>query len=94
MAPKFTLKKILSLADGRYSTDEKGLSLKIRGVRRSWIYRYTFDGKRQEVNIGNARDVSHQKAIERVTKIKLDLIDGKDPKAKRESSQAGSRSEA
>lgn len=90
MAPKFTLKKILSLADGRYSTDEKGLSLKIRGVRRSWIYRYTFDGKRQEVNIGNARDVSHQKAIERVTKIKLDLIDGKDPKAKRESSQAGS----
>ncbi|WP_304855965.1 site-specific integrase [uncultured Parasutterella sp.] len=90
MAPKFTLKKILSLADGRYSTDEKGLSLKVHGVRRSWIYRYTFDGKRQEVNIGNARDVSHQKAIERVTKIKLDLIDGKDPKAKRESSQAGS----
>lgn len=90
MAPKFTLKKILSLADGRYSTDERGLSLKVHGVRRSWIYRYTFDGKRQEVNIGNARDVSHQKAIERVTKIKLDLIDGKDPKAKRESSQAGS----
>lgn len=90
MAPKFTLKKILSLADGRYSTDEKGLSLKVHGVRRSWIYRYTFAGKRQEVNIGNARDVSHQKAIERVTKIKLDLIDGKDPKAKRESSQAGS----
>lgn len=90
MAPKFTLKKILSLADGRYSTDEKGLSLKVHGVRRSWIYRYTFDGKRQEVNIGNARDVSHQKAIERVTKIKLDLIDGKDPKAKRETSQAGS----
>lgn len=54
MAPKFTLKKILSLADGRYSTDEKGLSLKIRGVRRLWIYRYTFDGKRQEINIGNA----------------------------------------
>lgn len=90
MAPKFTLKKILSLADGRYSTDEKGLSLKVHGVRRSWIYRYTFAGKRQEVNIGNARDVSHQKAIERVTKIKLDLIDGKDPKAKRESFQAGS----
>jgi len=90
MAPKFTLKKILSLADGRYSTDEKGLSLKVHGVRRSWIYRYTFAGKRQEVNIGNARDVSHQKAIERVTKIKLDLIDGKDPKAKCESFQAGS----
>ena len=92
MAPKFTLKKILSLADGRYSTDEKGLSLKIRGVRRSWIYRYTFDGKRQEINIGNAREISHQKALERITKIKLELIDGTDPKTKKSAPVCGDSS--
>lgn len=55
---KLTALKAAKLAaDGRHS-DGGGLYLAIDGDRRRWLFLFTLDGKRREMGLGSAREVS------------------------------------
>lgn len=68
---------------GRHS-DGGGLYLFIdKHGRRRWIFMYAQDGKRTELGLGSARDLSLANARIEATKLREVLVTGGDPKAER-----------
>src|SRR3546814_2359583 len=68
---------------GRHS-DGGGLYLFIdKHRRRRWIFMYAKDGKRTELGLGSARDLSLANARIEATKLREVLVIGGDPKAER-----------
>ena len=64
--------------DGRHSIGD-GLYLEIVGNARRWFTRYTIQGRRREMQLGSATDVSLKEARERVADIRMTVKAGIDP---------------
>lgn len=80
---KLSVRQVAAItAPGIYS-DGGGLYLRVRQSGRSWFYIGTLDGKRIELGLGPAIDVTLAKARERADEIRQMLLDGKDPRQER-----------
>jgi hypothetical protein len=60
----------------------------VRESGRSWFFVGTFEGKRIELGLGSALDVTLAKARERAAAIRTTLVDGIDPRVERAKSRA------
>lgn len=80
---KLTAKQVTSLSKPNVYADGGGLYLRVRASGRSWFYIGTIDGKRIELGLGSALDISLAKARTRAEEIRTMLVDGLDPRAER-----------
>ncbi|OJW66437.1 MAG: integrase [Sphingomonadales bacterium 63-6] len=80
---KLSARQVAALTEPNVYSDGGGLYLRIRASGRSWFFIGTLDGKRIELGLGSALDVSLAKARERAAEIRAMLIDGSDPRAER-----------
>lgn len=72
--------KIKNLSPGSHP-DGGGLILRVRNENsRSWIFRYSKNGKPAEIGLGPARDVSLGVARQLATEMRLTIINGGSPK--------------
>ncbi len=84
---KLTARQVATIAKLGVHSDGGGLYLRIRPSGRSWFYIGSLDGKRFELGLGSAVDISLAKARELALKIRLQLIDGLDPMSERKKAQ-------
>ena len=77
---KLSARQVASLTKPGVYSDGGGLYLRVRTSGRSWFYIGTLDGKRIELGLGSAMDISLAKARERAGAIREMLIDGIDPR--------------
>lgn len=70
--------KSKSLRDGMLH-DGRGLYLKVRGDSRSWLLRYTRDGRKREMGLGSAADVSLATARRLAAEAREQVAIGLDP---------------
>ncbi|MBV9777554.1 MAG: DUF4102 domain-containing protein, partial [Acetobacteraceae bacterium] len=76
---RLTALKIKGLKPGRHG-DGDGLWLQVRDAeRRSWLFRYTLNGRAREMGLGPAGDVSLAEAREAARKCRAVLREGLDP---------------
>lgn len=80
---KLSARQVATLTKPNVYSDGGGLYLRIRTSGRSWIFIGTLNGKRIELGLGNALDVSLAKARERAAAIRIMLIDDIDPRVER-----------
>lgn len=80
---KLSARQVASLTEPKIYSDGGGLYLRVRTSGRSWFFIGTLDGKRIELGLGSALDVSLAKARERAEAIRTMLIDGVDPRVER-----------
>ena len=77
---KLTEAKIRTLTDIKLHPDGAGLYLQIRpGGARSWIYRFTLNGRTRDMGLGALADVSLVKAREKASAARALVNDGIDP---------------
>lgn len=85
-----TIEKLTALGVGRYSApgyygDGGGLYLSVGpSGNRSWIFRYTFDGRRREMGLGAVHTLGLSEARDRARAMRRMLLDGIDPLADRD----------
>lgn len=65
-------------ADGLHACGE-GLYLQIKGSARGWIFRYQVAGKRRDMGLGSALDVSLREARDAVEAARRSIREGVDP---------------
>ena len=77
---QLTVRKVASLKDGVYG-DGGNLWITVRGDTRAWPFRYKSPetGKRREMGLGPARDISLAEARLRATENRRLLLEGIDP---------------
>ena len=80
---KLSARQVATFTESKVYSDGGGLYLRVRPSGRSWFYIGTLDGKRIELGLGSALDVSLAKARERAGAIREMLIDGIDPRIER-----------
>jgi integrase len=68
---------------GRYA-DGGGLYLIVDDTRRSWIFRYSWDGRRCEIGVGSLRTLSLARARDQAAQFRAQIAEGKNPKAERD----------
>jgi integrase len=77
---QLTEAKIRALTDIKLHPDGAGLYLQIRpGGARSWIYRFTLNGRTRDMGLGAFADVSLVKAREKASAARALVDDGIDP---------------
>jgi integrase len=77
---QLTEAKIRTLTKIGFHPDGAGLYLQIRsGGARSWIYRFTLNGRRRDQGLGRLADVSLVKAREKASAARALVNDGIDP---------------
>jgi len=77
---QLTEAKIRTLTDIKLHPDGAGLYLQIRpGGARSWIYRFTLNGRTRDMGLGALADVSLVKAREKASAARALVDDGIDP---------------
>ena len=78
-APKLGDRQVKALkTDGLHACGE-GLYLQIKGTARTWVFRYQSDGKRRDMGLGSAIEVSLKEAREAVDAAKRSIREGIDP---------------
>ena len=84
-----TAKNILAVGDGRYKI-APNLYLVVRrnGLSRAFVFRYTFDGKRKDLSLGDPTFIKIQMAKDEALKCHTLLTQEIDPKAFREEKKA------
>jgi integrase len=71
-------------------TDGRGLSLDILpSGYKSWIYRYTLNGKAEKVVLGPYPDLTLRAARDKRDKLAVDVVGGKSPAAAKKASREG-----
>ena len=75
---KLTAKSVLTLPEGIYNL-ERGVYLRVKGQYRSWLFKYSLNGKRCELGLGGI-DQSIAGVRAKAAKIKAILAEGKDPR--------------
>ena len=77
---KLTEAKIRTLTDIKLHPDGAGLYLQIKpGGARSWIYRFTLNGRTRDMGLGALTDVSLVKARDKASAARALVKDGIDP---------------
>lgn len=74
-------------ADGRHSVGG-GLYLEVAGSARRWFTRYTFNGRRREIQLGSAIEVGLKDARDRAADVRRAVKGGTDPIAARRQAEA------
>ncbi len=84
VSDKLTAK--LAKSEGMHAVgDPAGLYLCVTGGGRSWILRYSFDGRRRDLGLGSYMDLSLAEAREKARENRKLVLQGIDPiEAKRE----------
>ncbi len=80
---KLSARQVETITTPGIYSDGGGLYLRIRGSGKAWVFIGSQDGKRFELGLGSAIDVSLAKAREMMMKIRLQMIDGIDPMTER-----------
>ena len=75
---------------GRYA-DGGGLWLQVDAIRRSWLFRYTFGGRRRKIGLGPVATLGLADARVEAQKLHAKLRDGIDPLAHRRATLAAHR---
>lgn len=84
---KLSATQVAALKEPNVYSDGGGLYLRVRKSGRSWFFIGTLDGKRIELGLGSALDVSLAKARKRAEEIREMLVDGLDPRVERAKAQ-------
>jgi integrase len=84
---KLNVKQVEHLKKIGVHSDGGGLYLRIRKSGRSWIFIGTVNGKRFEMGLGSALDVSLAKAREKAAEVRHLALEGRDPKIVRENAK-------
>lgn len=93
-AKRLTVARVKSLKDVGMYSDGDGLYLQVsKHGTKSWIYRYSFMGKRPEIGLGSVKDVSLSAARDKVRDYRKKLNDGIDPKSHKRMVENDSRNE-
>jgi integrase len=74
---------VAALTEPNVYSDGGGLYLRVRTSGRSWFYIGTLEGRRIELGLGSAVDITLAKAREKAGAIRSMLLDGIDPRAER-----------
>jgi integrase len=91
---KFSVKKIESLKKIGYHADGDNLYLQVSSSNaKSWIFRFSFDGKRREMGIGSYPEITLEKARESAIELRRLVKSGVDPIEQRKADQAAKRAE-
>lgn len=85
---KLSARQVATLTEPNVYSDGGGLYLRVRASGRSWIFIGTLNGKRIELGLGPALDVTLAKARTRAAEIRNMLIDDIDPRVERAKSKA------
>lgn len=80
---KLSARQVATLTEPNVYSDGGGLYLRVRASGRSWFFIGTYNGKRIELGLGSALDVTLAKARERAAEIRSMLVDGIDPRVER-----------
>lgn len=80
---KLSATQIAAFKTPNVYSDGGGLYLRVRKSGRSWFFIGTLAGKRIELGLGSALDVSLAKARKRAEEIREMLVDGLDPRVER-----------
>lgn len=80
---KLSARQVATLTEPNVYSDGGGLYLRVRASGRSWFFIGTYNGKRIELGLGSALDVTLAKARERAAEIRTMLVDGIDPRVER-----------
>lgn len=80
---KVTVKNVFKLPDGKHSVGPN-LNLVVRGNSRTYVFRYSVDGKRKEKSLGSAEKISISQAREQAEKFRVGLSEGQAPKTNKE----------
>jgi len=79
---KLNIKQVAGLTEVGIYSDGGGLYLRVRPNGRSWFYIGTLNGKRFEMGLGSALDVSLAKARDKAAAARECALEGRDPRAK------------
>ncbi|MDE2404903.1 MAG: tyrosine-type recombinase/integrase [Sphingomonadales bacterium] len=85
---KLSVKQAAAFKEPGVYSDGGGLYLRVREAARSWFFIGTYAGKRFELGLGSALDVTLAKARERAGEIRALLVDGIDPRVERAKAKA------
>lgn len=79
-APKKRIQQrdVQTLPDGKHSLGE-GVSLRIQGGRRRFVFRYQLAGKRREIGLGSASDITIACAKAIALRLRQEIAEGRDP---------------
>ena len=79
-APKKRIQQrdVQTLPDGKHSLGE-GVSLRIQGGRRRFVFRYQLAGKRREIGLGSASDITIARAKAIALRLRQEIAEGRDP---------------
>lgn len=88
---KLSARQVATLTEPNIYSDGGGLYLRIRTSGRSWFFIGTLHGKRIELGLGSALDVTLAKARERAAHIRAMLLDGIDPRVERAKAKIAAR---
>jgi integrase len=91
---KLSAKKVESLKRIGYHADGGNLYLRVVSpTTKSWMFRFTFDGKRRDMGIGSYPEMSLEKARDRAHELRRIVKSGVDPIEQRKADQAAKRAE-
>lgn len=75
---KITQKTLTELPEGIHLIEEN-FYIRVRGNKRYFFFAYRKDGRRKEIGLGGIKRTSFALAREKATKLRLDLMSGKEP---------------
>lgn len=81
---KLNVKQVEHLKEIGVYSDGGGLYLRIRESGRSWFFIGTVHGKRFEMGLGSALDITLARAREKATEARLHVLEGRDPRIERD----------
>lgn len=91
---KLSAKKVESLKRIGYHADGGNLYLRVVSpTTKSWMFRFTFDGKRRDMSIGPYPEITLEKAREDAIELRRLVKSGIDPIEQRKAEQAAKRAE-
>jgi integrase len=77
---KLNVKKIATLSKPTVYSDGGGLYLRVRkSGTKSWLYIYMLNGKRREIGLGSALDVTLAHARRKAEELRAIFVSGRDP---------------
>lgn len=84
---KLTARQIKTLPDGMHN-DGGGLYLRAKGNSRSWVFRFTHDGRKREMGLGSLDAVPLARAREKAQEARELVAQGMDPVEVRKAPQS------
>lgn len=89
---KLNVKKIAALVEPNVYSDGGGLYLRVRkSGTKSWLFIYMLRGKRRELGLGSALDVSLADVRKKAEELRAILVSGRDPALVRKQAQMQER---